>query len=375
MTALLFALLLVQAPADVERLHTAERLMDNGRCAEAIPLLKTLLAGHPEAPTIRYGLGRCYFETHDYAAAVTTLQELVRTQPESAEIRFFLGSSLGLSGNIPEAFLELRKAMELDPTFEPAYRAFGMFRVQGGMISKDALEALQIAVRLDPRDARAWYWLGEYYRANDDNTQARRQFERADQIDPKDPAIQLGLGRVLLDDGEVDAALSQFDAVLRLQPSLVPALLGRARALYYQGRAAQALAPAEAARKDARHFDDATGAAWILCRIYRVLGREAEAQAAERKLKELQDSFAARLARAEELSDQAIHFEADGRPDKVVETLEAYMQMKDTDPDVLIRLGDAYRKLGRLDDARRCYIRASQFGPLTEGLRRRLQDR
>jgi len=72
---------------------------------------------------------------------------------------------------------------------------------------------------------------------------------------------------------------------------------------------------------------------------------------------------------------RAQSFAVAGRPDKVVETVEAYMRMKGTDPDVLIRLGEAYRKLGRLDDVRRRYIRASQFGPLTEGLRRRLQDR
>jgi len=375
MTALLFALLLAQTKADTEHLDAAQRLMDSGRCAEAIPLLKALVNGHPEAPTIRYGLGRCYFETEDYAAAVTTFQELVRRMPKSAEAHFYLGSSLGLSGNVPEAFSELRTATGLDPKFEPAWRAFGMFRVQEGVYSKDALEALETAVRLDSRDARAAFWLGEFHRGIGDNTQARREFERACRLDPHDPSIQLGLGRVLLDDGEVDAALAQFDAVLRLDPGLVPALLGRARALYLKGQAAQALAPAEAARKDASRFEDVRGSAWILCRIYRTLGREEEAINAEQKLKELEDGFSAQTVRAHELSDQAVRFETEGRPDKVVEVLEAFLKIRDTDPEVLIRLGDAYRRLGRTDDARRCYVRASQYGPLTEGLRKRLQDR
>jgi tetratricopeptide (TPR) repeat protein len=367
----LLVLLAAQTNPDLARLATAQQLMDSGRCASAIPILKELRARHPDTPTLDYGLGRCYFETENYAAAVTTLRGAARLLPKSPEVRFFLGSALGLSGNIPEAIPELRTAMELDPKFEPAYRAFGMFRVQQGLYEKDALEALETAVRLDPRDPRAQYWLGELHRATGDADSARPYFERAQQLDPDDPMVRLGLGRVLLDDGEIDQALADFDAVLGVAPGLVPALLGRARALYFKGQISQALAPAEAARKGAGSFEDQRGSIWILCRIYRSLGRDADARDAERQLKQLEDTLTSDLARRRELSDQAARLELDGNPAAAVPLLEALLKIRETS-EVLTRLGDAYLKIHRPADAERCYIRASQLGALTADLKQRL---
>jgi tetratricopeptide (TPR) repeat protein len=368
----LLALVALQTNPDLERLATAQQLIDSGRCSAAIPILKELRARHPETASLTYGLGRCYFETEDYTAAVAALRQAARMLPGSAEVRFFLGSALGVGGNIPEAIPELRTAMELDPRFQPAYRAFGMFRVQQGLYEQDALQALETAIRLDPRDARALYWMGELHRATGDAAPARQYFERARQLDPEDPLVRLGLGRMSLDDGEVDQALADFDSVLRTAPGLVPALLGRARALYYQGRVEQALAPAEAARQGAGSFEDRRGSVWILCRIYRSLGRDAEARDAERQLKEMEDNLSSELERIRELSGQAARLEADGKPAQAVPLLEALLKIRETS-EVQTRLGDAYLKLGRPADAQRCYIRASRIGPLSDELKRRLE--
>ena len=78
---LLGLLLLAQADPDLDNLNTAQRLMNSGHCAEALPLLKALNARHPEAPTLRYGLGRCYFETEDYPDAIASLREAARGLP------------------------------------------------------------------------------------------------------------------------------------------------------------------------------------------------------------------------------------------------------------------------------------------------------
>jgi tetratricopeptide (TPR) repeat protein len=368
----LLALLLAQSNPDLERLKQAQSLMNQGRCSEAIPLLKLLSSRHPEAPTLAYGLGRCYFEVEDYSAAIATLRDTVKKMPKSAEVRFFLGSALGLSGNIPDALDQLRAAMAINPKFEPAFRAFGMFRVQQHQYLSDALEALRTAVRLDPRDARAQYWLGELYRGFGDVAHARQCFEQAHKLDAGDLPARLGLGQALLADGEIDQALAHFDAVLKFEPKLVPALLGRARALYDKGLPDQALAPAEAARAGAQGFEDQRGSIWLLCRVYRALGRNEEAQAAEKQLRGLEASFAGDMARIRALSDQASRYKTEGKFDKVAELMEEYLKIRETS-EALIRLGDAYLALGRISDARRCYVRASQIGVLNEGLEKRLQ--
>ncbi len=370
----LIALLLAQVNPvpDAERLKTAQQLMDSGRYAEAIPALKALVARHPQSPTLRYGLGRCYFEVEDFPNAVSILRKVANETPKSAEVRFFLGSALGLGGNFAEAIQELRNAMQLDPSFEPAFRAFGMFRVQSGAHSEDARNALEAALRLDPKDARAHYWLGKYHQGWGNTDQARECFERAYELDHNDLPTRLGLAQTLLADGELDAALAHFDTVLKQEPGLVPALVGQARALYDKGEAKAAQAPAEAARRGALAFEDMSGAEWLLSRIYRELGRDADAQAAEQRLTRIQTDLGADVVRLRELNSQAERFKAAGRPDKVVETMQAFLKIRET-PGAQITLGDAFLALGRPEDAERCYVRASQIGPLTDALKDRLR--
>jgi len=367
----LLALLAALANPDLESLRTAQQLMDGGRWADAIPVLTKLVDKHPEAPALTYGLGRCYFEVEDYPAAVPSLREAAQRIPASAEVHFFLGSALGLGGNFGEAIRELRAAMDLDPEFEPAYRAFGMFRVERAQYLPDALAALETAVRLDPQDARALYWLGEFHRGLGELTKARPYFDRAYRLDPESPLAQLGVGQVSLNDGDVDQALVHFDAVLKQAPGLAAALLGRARALYYKGQFEQALAPARAAWEDSHEFEERRASGWILVRIYRALGRDAEAQASEKKLKDMETTVAGELVRLRQLSEEAARYEAEGRFDRVAELLEASLKIRERD-DSLARLGDAYLKLGRLGDAERCYVRASEIGALTDALQQRL---
>lgn len=371
---LLLALLFAQAQPnpDAERLSAAQQLMDQGRCPEAIPILKALIARYPAAPTLKYGLGRCYFETEDFVDAVATLRQAASQIPQSPEVHFFLGSALGRAGNAADAVQELRIAIELDPKFEPAYRALGIFRLQSGSRSEDVREALETALRLNPNDARAHYWLGRYHQAGGDNEPARECFERARKLDPGDLLTRLGLGQTMLADGDLDPALEQFDFVLRQHPGLVPALLGRARALYEKGEAKEALAPAEAAEKGALALDDRSAGEWLLSHIYRDLGRDSDAEAAERRLTRIHESLGADAARLRELNDTAARYRAEGRPDKVAEAMEEFVKIRET-PDAQILLGDAYLALGRRADAERCYVRASQIGPLTDALKQKLE--
>jgi tetratricopeptide (TPR) repeat protein len=287
-------------------------------------------------------------------------------------VHFFLGSALALTGKVSAGIEELQRAMELDKGFQPAYRAFGMFRVQQGQFFRDALEALETAVRLDPTDARAQYWLGRFYQRIGDGARARRCYEAAYQQDREDPATRAGLGQMTLADGEVEQALQHFDAALAADPAFVPALLGRARALNNLGRPAEALPAAEAAGKGARGYEDVHGVAWLLCRLYRALGREADAQAAEKRLVEIEDEFAGEMARIRELTDQAARFRATNQLDKLAETLEAFLRVRETG-DALIRLGDVYLEMGKKADAERCYLRASEVGPMTDSLKQRLE--
>ena len=90
------------------------------------------------------------------------------------------------------------------------------------------------------------------------------------------------------------------------------------------------------------------------------------------QLNVLESTFAGEMTRIRELSEQAAVFEASGNLSKVVELLEAYRRIRETD-EILVRLGDAYFGMRRLADAERCDLRASQIGSLTPALEQRLR--
>ena len=86
----------------------------------------------------------------------------------------------------------------------------------------------------------------------------------------------------------------------------------------------------------------------------------------------LQSDLGTDVARLRELNAQAERFKAVGRPDEVVATMQAFLKIRET-PGAQITLGDAFLALGRPGDAERCYVRASQIGPLTDALKDRLR--
>jgi tetratricopeptide (TPR) repeat protein len=82
---------------------------------------------------------------------------------------------------------------------------------------RSAARVLQEAVQLDPRNARAWYFLGmadEDLRRHDD---ARKAMETAVELDPKYPEAQFYLGRARADAGDARSA-DNFRAYLDLAP-------------------------------------------------------------------------------------------------------------------------------------------------------------
>jgi len=338
MTLLPLLIALAQTPADLSRLQAAQRLVQEGRGAEA----------------------------------VTPLTELAARFPRSPEIRFFLGSALGQAGRLPEAIEHLRIATALDPRFQPALRVLGMFRVQSGDLLPETRATLERAVELDAADGRARYWLGRFLLETRSPASAKAQFEESLRLQPDSTPARLGYALALEGTGDTDAALTQFEAVLANEPGSAPALLGRARCLYRKQQFEPALESALEARDKGAETQDRRGLLWILSRLYRALGRDKEAEAAERQLAEVEAGFNQKLARFRDLVEQAMQFRREGNRRMVVETLELALKLEERQ-DALVMLGDTYVELGRLADAERCFVRANQAGPESAAITLRLQ--
>lgn len=116
----------------------------------------------PNLPTILGNLGLAYDGAGKYPEAVDALQKAVALKPTPA-LYMQLGTDLTRVGKIPEAGAACDKAATLDPTNkmegESCYRNIGVVLTNSNKM-KEAIEPLQKATDLNPKDADAWFLLG-----------------------------------------------------------------------------------------------------------------------------------------------------------------------------------------------------------------------
>ncbi|HMN60892.1 MAG TPA: DUF5107 domain-containing protein, partial [Anaerolinea sp.] len=79
--------------------------------------------------------------------------------------------------------------------------------------------ALEAAQRLNPQDARAPYYLGNFWYAHRQHEDAIRAWERAAELDPGFPTVQRNLGLAYFNQrGDAERALRAYETALHLDP-------------------------------------------------------------------------------------------------------------------------------------------------------------
>ncbi|MCS7042498.1 MAG: tetratricopeptide repeat protein [Bryobacteraceae bacterium] len=249
---LLVAWLWAQAPAAPPA--EALRLIEEGRAAEAIPLL----------------------------------EEAARKEPASAPVHFHLGYALSLAGQDERAIAAFRRVLELDPGLRAAKLNLAHLLVKAGRPA-EARPLLEQCLEQQPDDAKAAFLLGRALADTGQWREAVQAFAKAAQNDPEDrdlafalahacerageraraaeiyarfpedPAALERLGALELEAGNHEAAIRHLEAARQKSPT--PAVLFALATAYLRNRqpeqaaaAAAALASAEPANADVRLF-------------------------------------------------------------------------------------------------------------------------
>ena len=227
------------------------------------------------------------FDTGDYNAAVSFLEQNLRTGRETSRDLILLGWSYLKLGELGRARTELERGLALGPRDPNAYYAhegLGWIAYRTGDQNR-ALAAFNEALRLTPGYHNAHDGLGWVYLARRDVVRAEANFMAALKIAPDDRDARRGMGFVAYHRGDWAAAIERFQAVLKEQESdtVTRAALGWAH--YYKGD----VAPArrifqDVARREPTWADPIAGLAWVAERE----GKRDEAKA----------SFGAAIARS-----------------------------------------------------------------------------
>ncbi len=149
-----------------------------------------------------------------------------------------LGDALLQKGQIEDAMVQYRKAVEIYPDFVDAHTNLGTALLQSGH-AEEAIAEYQKVLALSPDSAKAHFNLGDAFVRAKQVDLAVAQYQRAADIDPDYAEAHYNLGWIFLNQGRSDEAVAQFQDVMRLNPNLadVQSNLARAEALARQNAA------------------------------------------------------------------------------------------------------------------------------------------
>lgn len=209
--------------ATLTRVCRARAFLVLNRSARAFEELEAALAASPNDYDVLMVLGDAHRLRMDLADAERCFRLAMAERPNEAAPRLGLGRLLAAAGRRDEALAELRRALELDPTWPEAQYELGLLR--GGA---EGLELLRKAVLGRPNWAIAQASLGDAELAAGDLAAARRAYEAAIRLDASLAPAHLGLGLSLLRGGDLPAAERSLDRARELVPNSTPASVGLA---------------------------------------------------------------------------------------------------------------------------------------------------
>jgi Flp pilus assembly protein TadD len=156
----------------------------------------------------------------DLDGAKELIEKALAEEPDFARALIALGHTLVKLGNVEEARVPLRRALELSPNSADAANAFnnlGLSYLREGNLA-EAVRNFAIAIELEPDEplphgnmGQALYRLGE-------REQALQALATAARLSPNDANIRNDYGYVLHKLGKLDNAIAEYRAAIELDP-------------------------------------------------------------------------------------------------------------------------------------------------------------
>jgi tetratricopeptide (TPR) repeat protein len=280
---------------------------------DAVPMYRKALALDPAMPGLKMNLGLALFKAGALKESIETFTPLLKGEPASSPDALRLTTLIGIAhyglGEFGAAVPDLKQATVADPQNLP----FRLMLAQSCLASKQyscVMDVYHEILVLNAESAEADMLAGEALDEMKDHAGAIQQFRAAVKADPKVPNVHFGLGYLLWGQSEYEEAAQEFQAELTNVPN-------NAQALAYLADTDIRTNQLEAARplieqalqidpnmellhldlgilnSDAGHQEDAlrelkvaakldpsdANVHWRLARLYKAMGKTAEANA------------------------------------------------------------------------------------------------
>jgi len=179
--------------------------------------LLSYLQHNADEPAGQLQLGVFWLDRHDLNHAMACFERAVAWDANSAPLRDALAVGLSLQGKTERAVEELQTACRLAPRDAELRFKLGLALNETGK-ADGARVALEEAVKLEPGFAQAWYNLGLAYNGSGLTDSALESLSRAESLDSTSAQIPFARATILARLGRVEQARAAASRALELQP-------------------------------------------------------------------------------------------------------------------------------------------------------------
>jgi len=176
----------------------------------------------------------------DYARAYTGLADAYTVATE----RIYVDRAEGMVRSKEAAM----KAVELDDTLAEAHASLGL-NLLSDLGYEDALRELRRAIELNPSYATAHLWYSNCLREIGRMKEAMEEIEKARELDPLSPMIMNIMGTTNALGGRLDDAIAIYDKLIENEPAFAPGYESRFYCFMFKGMKEKAYADLEAFHK------------------------------------------------------------------------------------------------------------------------------
>jgi len=166
---------------------------------------------------VLWGVYRLETRISDWSDAARLYRHSLQATPRSAKLHYNLGVVLEEHKDFDQASSEYKKAVGLEPYYEPALAGLGNADLNLGR-ANEASRVFQQALQLKPDDVKAVTNYGTALQSLGKIDAAKTQYQRAISLAPDKDDAYCDLGVLLFRTGDVDAAVLQFDQAAMINP-------------------------------------------------------------------------------------------------------------------------------------------------------------
>jgi tetratricopeptide (TPR) repeat protein len=174
---------------------------------------------HPISEAYRSALRA--IERGNWQDALRFMQQAIQVDPSAPDLQYQIGAIQLQLKNYSEAKDAFDQALDLNPTFGPAY--LGRARTMLAQDPKaDASKDLDEAIKYDPQNGEAFLERATFLLRQGDSQAAQLDLEKAQRLLPDSPQVYLENAQLALQQGDSETALENARKALELDQTSLP---------------------------------------------------------------------------------------------------------------------------------------------------------